>query len=416
MKKYVIIQLLAFLLVPVIFNSCNKEENEPEVLVPKLSGLYVFGTNTVADVAVDPEAKMARAVLNPNKSGGDENREGVYGKLMHIGANSTIQFTYVDTVLVAVNLGAAGGGLRVAGAELGKTDVKDTIIADTLIVDEDPIQITEEGLYYVYVNYNTLEFRIMKVKAHLIGDATLLQWTAGNPMPEIFSSVDSSVFEITDLQMKGSSGYKYMFNDGWELYNDGNMALHTHLGVESYADAWESGINNIGYWGENIPHKEDGMFTVNLKYTAATGEWKETKTKTGKILIDYSGKQMGLFGNAYVLSPGDTANWGSGTDGYGLHAPVKAGTVYTWTWNDVNLIEGREFIFLENGAWGGLQLDWAMLTSIGGQAVDDGNIVDATTTGGEWHNFKVIVGGTYDITLVIDAEAETKVVTIVSGS
>jgi hypothetical protein len=414
MKKFLLKKLCILLFVPVLFSSCTKDEDpKPIVLVPKLSGLYVFGPKTVAAVAVDPNAKMARAVLNPDKSGGDTNREGIFGKLMYIGASSTLQFTYVDTSMVPVTYGAVDGGTLIAGADLGATDVKDTLISGTLVSDEVPVKISEEGLYYVYVDYNTLSFRIMKVRAQMIGDATTAQWVSGTTIPQVFSSKDSTIFEVTDLPLKGASGYKYMFNNGWELLNNGSMATFTHLGVESYGDSWASGINNIGYFVENIPHKDDGAFTIQLKFTAATGEWKETKTKTGKLFIDYSLKQIGLFGNAYETSPGDTANWTSGSDGYQVHAPAKAGSVFTWTWNAVNLIEGREFILLQDGAWGGIQLDWSMLTSVGGQAVTDNNIIDATTDGGEWHNFKVMTGGKYNISLVIDADAETKIVTIV---
>jgi hypothetical protein len=414
MKKSVFTRLMILLMVPVFFYACNKDEDtKPIVLIPKLSGLYVFGTNTVAEVAVDPNAKMARALLNPGKSGGDENRDGIYGKWMYIGANSTIQFTYVDTSLVPVSYGSKNGGSFVAGADLGATDIKDSIISDTLVINEVPIKITEEGLYYVFVNFNSLEYRIMKVRAEMIGDATDIRplWSAGVSLPQVFASKDSAIFEGTDLTLTGASGYKYMFSNGWELFNNGNMATYTSLGVESYADAWASGINDIGYFNENIPHKEDGRFTIRLKYTASTGEWKEAKIKTGKILIDYTSRQIALFGSAWLMAPGDTANWRTG-DGYGLKLAEKVGYVYTWTWNAVPLLQGREFIFLENGAWGGIQLDWSMLTSVGGQAVTDNNIVDATTTGGEWHNFQVSVGGTYNLTLVIDAEAETKTVTI----
>lgn len=410
MKKLLIIQLLFLLTVPLVFNSCNKDDDpKPVVLVPKLSGLYVFGTNTIADVAVDPNAKMARAVLNPSKSGGDENRPGVYGKLMYIGANSTINFTSVDST-ESHTYGAINGGELFAGADLGATDVKDSIIAGTLVEDEVGVKIKEEGLYYVWVD--SVDFRIMKVRAQMIGDATEGQWATGTVLPQVFVSKDSAIFEITNLTLKGSSGYKYMFNNGWEIFNDNNMASFTHLGVENYGTAWETGINDIGYFQENIPHKEDGRFTIRLKYNAATGEWKETKIKTGVVLIDYSAKKMALFGNAYETAPGDTASWATG-DGYDSKLPVKTGYVYTWTWTSVNLIQGREFIFLQNGAWGGIQLDWSMLTSVGGNAVTDNSLVDATTTGGQWHNFQVAAGGLYDLTLVIDAEAETKVVTIV---
>ena len=415
MKKIIFNQLVLLLMVPFLFLACDKDDKEPVELVPELSGLYVYGTNTVASTAVEPNAKMNRAILNPDKSGGDENREGVYGKLMYIGANSTIQFMLVEDE-VSTKLGIPDGGGNIAGADLPNTDVIDSIIIGTLTEDSNPVQIADEGLYYLFANLDTYELRIMRVLAEIIGDATEAQWTAGTPIPQIHVSVDSAVFEVTELPLVGASGYKYRFNNGWELYNDGDMATYTHLGVESYGDAWDSGINDIGYFGENIPHKEDGVFTIRLKYTASTGEWEETKTKTGILLIDYTYNEMGMFGNAYTLASGDTANWVSGSDGYGLHAPSKSGNVYTWTWDDVNLIQDREFIFLENGAWGGLQFDWAMLSSVGGQAVDDGKIVDATTLGGEWHNFYVVEGGLYDITLVIDAATETKTVTIVSAS
>lgn len=412
MKKSIIPQLIIVLLIPALILSCDKENgDEPIDLIPELDGLYVYGTNTVAETAVEQAAKMSRALMNPDKTGGESNVEGIYGKLMHIGGNSTIQFTEV-TDDVSADYGAPDGGETVPGGSVEHTDITDDMIYGTLVEDEEPIAISAEGLYYVFVNMNNLEYRILKVNAQMIGDATELQWTAGTPLPQKSSSVDSTVFEGTEITLVGASGYKYRFGDGWELYNDGTMATFTHLGVESYGTAWETGINDIGYFQENIPHKENGVFTVRLKYNAESGEWDETKVKTGNILQDYTDSEMGLFGNAYLLAPGDTANWVSGEDGYGLHTPDKSGYVYTWTWDDTELLQDREFIFLENGAWGGLQFDWSMLSSVEGPAIDDGDIVDATTVGGEYHNFYVVAGGTYDISLVIDAETDISTVTI----
>lgn len=412
MKKVNLRALMALLLIPVFMVSCNKDEDpDPVELIPKLDGLYVYGSNTVAESSTEPAAKMPRAKLNPDKSGGVDDMEGIYGKLIYIGGNSTIQFKEVIEE-EGFDYGAPGGGTTSPGADVGNTDIATNMIHGTLEQDTDPISIADEGLYYVFVNMNNMEFRIMKVEAHMIGDATEAQWAAGTPLPMIHVSVDSAVFEGQEIPLVGASGYKYMFNNGWEVYAGEEMATYTHLGVESYGDAWETGINDVGYYPENIPHKEDGIFTVRLKYDAASGEWDETKVKTGSMLIDYSANQMGLFGNAYLLAPGDTANWETGVDGYEVHAPDVTGNVYTWSWDAVELLEEREFIFLENGAWGGLQFDWAMLTSVEGEAVDNDDIVDATTVGGEYHNFYVVTGGTYDISLVIDAETESKTVTI----
>lgn len=413
MKNSILAKLMLLLIIPAFFVSCEDPEPEPIVLVPKLSGLYVYGSNTIAALSVEAKAKMSRAILNPDKSGGAENMEDIFAKLMYIGPASTLEFTYVDED-TAMNYGVVGGGAVTAGADIADSDINTDFITGTLEVEADAIQITDGGLYYVYADMNTLDLRIMKVEAQMIGDATEAQWASGTDLPQKSASTDSAVFEITDLTLSGASGYKYRFNDGWEVVNSGSMATYTHLGVASYQDAWDTKVNDIGYFGENIPHHDDGIFTVRLKFDASDGSWKETKIKTGVALVDYSLTQMGLIGDAYDID-GVTEDWSDGT-GYEVHAPVVDGHVYTWTWNDVVLAQDKEFIFLENGVWGGLQLDWSMLSSVEGQSIDDGKIVDATTLGGEWHNFRVVTGGTYDITLVLDPAAETKVATIVDSN
>ena len=410
MKNSILAKLMLLLIIPAFFVSCDDSEPEPIVLVPKLSGLYVYGSNTIAALSVEPNAKMARAILNPDKSGGAENMEDIYAKLMYIGPTSTIQFTYVDTD-TALNYGVVGGGAVTPGADIADSDINADFITGTLAVEADAIQITEGGLYYVYADMNTFDLRIMRVEAQMIGDATEAQWASGTDLPQKSASTDSAVFEITDLTLSGASGYKYRFNDGWEVVNDGTKATYTHLGVASYQDAWDTRINDIGYFGENIPHHDDGIFTVRLKYDPSDGSWEETKIKTGVVLIDYSLNQMGLFGNAYEIDD-VRANWVEGVDGYGLHAPAVDGHVYTWSWDAVELFADGEFIFLENGVWGGIQLDWSMLTSVEGESIYDKKLNDSTTLGGEWHNFRVVDAGTYDITLVLDPGAETNVVTI----
>ena len=405
MKRLLSKQLLLLSFLSFFMFSCGDDENpEPVVLTPKLEGMYVFGSNTIAAEAIDPKARMVQAVLNPNKSGGKQNQEDIYGQLMYIGANSTIKFTQVENE-VGTTYGAAGGGTVGAGVDAGHTDIQDEFIYGTLVKDGPAINVEEEGLYYVFVNAIDKSFRMMKVRANMIGDATPGNWGTSTPLPMVFASKDSTIFEAT-VNLIGAAGYKYRFNEGYEAFNDGNIATLTFLGVESYGTAWDTGINNLIYKDENIPNKVGGKFTVRLKYDATNNTWKETKTK------DYSTTSMGLFGNAYTLPSGAEGNWGSGTDGYGLHTPTKSGNVWTWTWNDVTLIEGREFIFLENGTWGGLQIDYTGAT-IAGAAITAGQIKDATTVGNEYHNFYVATGGVYNITLSIDTKTDARTITVV---
>jgi hypothetical protein len=412
MKKSVITRLSVMVFLSALVFACSDDKNEtPKELTPKLDGFYVYGTNTIAAASTEPTARMSRAVLDPGKGAQVNDMEGVYGKFMYIGANSSLKFAEVKSEK-GVIYGAEGGGATDSASVVGNVIEKDVVIHGTLKADATPINIKDEGLYYVFVNTNTGLFIIMRVKADMIGDATEPQWSRGTLLPQKSTSKDSTVFEKTELNLKGSSGYRYRFNDGWHVYNDNtSIATLSSLGVASYGDAWASGVNDLGFFLDNIPHKEDGVWTIRLKFDAATGTWTEKKIKTGNLLKDYTSTQMGLFGNAYVKQNGDTANWGSGTDGYDLKVPAKVNKVYTWTWTNVNLIEGREFIFLEGGAWGGLQIDATGATNTG-SAIDNSKIVDATTIGNQYHNYYVKTGGSYDVTLVIDAVAATKTVTI----
>lgn len=397
------------------FSSCDGDDPvEPPPPPPKLDGLYVFGTNTVATLATDLEARMNLAQLDVKQGAKVENIDGVYGKYMYIGANSTISFMEVSAG-VAKTFGAANGGTTSLGTDLGNVPINDNVIHGELLVDGPAIKVETEGLYYTYLNKNDNTFLIVPVKAQIMGDATKLQWTAGTPLPVKSVSKNESIFEATGVELYADHGYRYRINDGWHVYQSTDIVTLSSLGVaEGWVEANAKDHNDIGFFLENAPHKETGIFTVNLKYDAGTGEWTETKTKTGNILVNYTDYQMGLFGNAYFLSEGVEGNWGSGTDGYGLHKPVKAGNVYTWTWDNVQLIQDREFIFLQDGTWGGLQIDYLGATN-GGAAVTDGKIVDATTKGGEYHNYFVAEAGSYDVTLVINAETSARTISFVKN-
>lgn len=408
MKKLLFSKLMLLLMASVFFTSCSDDEADPtpQPLIPNLEGFYVYGTNTIAEDALDPNARMSRAVLDPSQGAQVENMEGVYGKFMYIGANSTIQFTEVEGEEGTV-YGAANGGTREQGSEVGNVGVDGEVIHGTLEANGPAIEVSEEGLYYLFVDTNEGVFVLMPVRANMIGDATEGQWETGTSLPLQSVSPEGAVFEATDVTLFGESGYRYRFNEGWHAYASPNVVTLSSLGVEDYGTAWDTQVNDLGYYLDNIPHHETGVFTIRLEFDAESGEWTETKTRTGNVQVDHSETAMGLFGNAFEVD-GVEAEWNAG---YGLHTPAVDGGVYTWTWESAELIAEREFIFLENGEWGGLQIDFSGAT-VEGEAIENGQIVDATSVGGEHHNFMVVEGGAYDIELVIDEEAGSRTITI----
>ena len=415
MKPLRMLLCLIILALPVFFLSCSDDgEEEPVIPPPNLEGMYIHGTNNIAVLATDEGAKMNLALLDPNQGAKVESMDGIYGKFLYIGAGGKIQFTEVVDVngtKVAAVYGAAGGGSVDSASVVGNVAIKDVVIHGTLVENGQEVNVAEEGLYYAYVDTNDYSFVLMKVKGQIIGDATVNMWASGTSLPQIYVSKDSSVFQATNVPLKGSSGYRYRFNDGWHVHQDPNIVTLSSLGVPSYGEAWDTGVNNIGFHLDNIPHKQDGLYTVRLKYTAATGEWKETKIRTGDYVVpvDYSAYNMQIIGDA-------TANgsWnGDGSGGYGGHTPSKDGNVYTWTWNDAPLLVDKEFIFLQDATWGKFQLDYSQAT-VNGTAISNSKIIDATTApvNGPYHNFHVMEAGSYDVTLVIDAATGTKTITI----
>lgn len=414
MKKlfsYRLILLMAALLVmPMVFLSCDDENTEdPPPPPPNQDGVYVFGTNTVATLATDEGARMNLASLDVKQGAKVEEMDGVYGKYMYIGANSTISFMEVVSK-VATTYGAAAGGTTTLGTEIGNVPINDEIVHGDLLKDGPAIKIIEEGLYYTYLDMNSKTFLVVPVKAQIIGDATKLQWAAGTPLATKSVSKDETVFEAQNIELYAEHGYRYRINDGWHVYQDPNIVTLSSLGVEElWPDAWAKDHNDIGFFLENAPHKETGIFNVTLTFDASTGEWTETKTKTGNILTDYSDTAIGLFGNAYYLPGGAEGNWG---DPYEVKTPVKSGNVYTWLWDNVDLIVDREFVILKNGNWdGGMHILWNAGTARTGSAFTNNEI----TNTGENENFHVSTGGNFDITLVIDAAANTKTLTIVKN-
>lgn len=403
--------MLMLLIIPVYFYSCSEDDDgEEKILLPKLDGFYVFGTNTIAESPSEPAARMALAVLDHGKLPNVENEDGVYGRFMYIGANSEIRFAEVVDEVGTV-YGDVEGGTATLGTDIGNVPVNDMVIHGTLEADEDAIEIEDEGLYYVFVNVNTGFFSITRVKVNMIGDTTPGNWATGTFLDEVSVRTTGTVFEKAGVTLKGESGYRWRFTDGWHFYDESGVTTTlSSLGVFSYGESWPLPANDVGFFLDNAPHQTTGIFTVRIEFDQATGEWTETKTKTGEVLVDYSSVNMAIIGSAIT----GTCFCGDGTGGFQAHDPVKVGNVYTWTWNDVSLLAAGDFIFLEDATWppNKLLIDYTGAT-VNGTAVPT-NVNDATLppTSGPDHNYHVITAGVYDITLVIDAAANTKTVTI----
>lgn len=413
MRNLLLMRWMLMLFASTLLISCGgDDESAPAVLLPKLDGFYIYGTNTVAASPTEPNARMVLAILDHGKEPKVASEEGVYGKFLYIGASSKISFAKVESE-VGTLYGSDDAEVG-NGADLGYS-VNDNIIHGSLKSNGKEINVTNEGLYYAFVNTNTEFFLLMPVKANMIGDATPLEWSGATNLPLKSINKDETIFEGTDIKLVDAHGYRYRLNDGWHVYYEENV-LHTlsSIGVaEGWVEANAKDHNDLGFFLENAPHKVTGMYTVRLKYTASTGVWTEEKVKTGNVMVNYTDYNMAIIGSAI-----EGTSWnGDGTGGFGMKKPAKSGNVYTWTWDDVALIKDGQFIFLQDATWGKFLLDYVGATTVEGTAVTDGKVINAKNApiSGADANYGVVTGGVYDIKLEIDAAAETKKVTITTN-
>src|SRR5690349_23198174 len=147
MKKLLLTQLMLLLFASAFFMACDDGEDKPKVLLPKLDGFYVYGTNTVAEGPSDATARMNLAILDHGKAPNAASEDGVYGRFIYIGANSTISFA---EVIDEEGIVYGSGDAEVDnGTDLGYSENCD-VIHGSLEAKAAPITVEDEGLYYVF--------------------------------------------------------------------------------------------------------------------------------------------------------------------------------------------------------------------------------------------------------------------------
>jgi hypothetical protein len=127
------------------------------------------------------------------------------------------------------------------------------------------------------------------------------------------------------------------------------------------------------------------------------------------VIVDYSNCQLELVGSGIAEQEGTSAdlawNWGNVLLASNEGKPAKEGDVYTWTWSNVALTADGWKVRVLNAAESG---------GVASFDLGDGN-VDKTASPNAQESSDgniYVTAGNYNITVVIDAAASTKKVTI----
>ncbi|MBR2856994.1 MAG: hypothetical protein IKB85_06175 [Bacteroidales bacterium] len=414
MKK--IAMFMSALALAFAFTSCEeKPDNGGNLDNVTEDGFYVAGPATGAtELTAD---YMMAAGLNEVDGA---NRSGMYEKYIALEANKDFEL-----VLYAngeqIRYGAALEAFDVSEKADNPRDVE--VKRGVLVTGADApaMKVTESGLYHIVLDLNEandLAFGAQIVLAPVQwGVRGAMNGWGFTAMPTPKFNQTTMTYVLENCSVASTGAFKFAYGAGWKLDLDdaGKVKANTNLGIDAEA-AGELGDNALVPNGKDI-NIARGIYKITLTWTLKGGAIKNGYTatieKTGTLeAVDYSNCQMELVGAGVAEQTGSSADtawsWGQVLLASNDGKPAKNGDVYTWTWSNVQLTtDGWKIRTLNAAETGGVAS-----FDLGADKIDTANSVEGTSTSGD---IILAAAGKYNVTLAIDAAADTKTITIVAA-
>jgi hypothetical protein len=363
-----------------MFTSCKKKDsvNLDDVVE---NGFSVVGPATaVLNMDADNAklALMGAGINEVNKTA----RAGLYEKYVALEGGQEFELVYND-----------GGVVTHYGADLVLDDPWEdengiTIQVYKGVMEENKkMTVPADGFYHIALDLNV---------NNDIPEKTIIvspvEWELSDGTPLVASEFNktSMTWTLAEREYQSASKYKYRWGNGWKIVMTptNEVKIETNLGEGMKSGAADIQIKR-GVWGFKL--------TWNLTGGAIEkGFTNEVTLVRALEAADYSNSELVVVGEGVDSDIDDYANpdgggWGWGHI-YSLGTPAKNGDVYTWT-ADVKLFGGKNFKIRSN-------------KTTDSPFVEIGDGPDQTA------NFSKGANGTYTITVVIDAAADEKTVTI----
>lgn len=366
-----------------MFTSCKKKNsvNLDDVVE---NGFSVVGPATaVLDMNAD-NAKLALMGAGINEYD-KKARAGLYEKYVALEGGQEFELVYND-----------GGNVTHYGADLELGDPYDVGNGITIqvykgvMVENQKMTVPVTGFYHIALDLNVNndlpdKTIIVSPVEWELSDGTMM-------VPSEFNKT-SMTWTIDEKEYQSASKYKYRWGHGWKIKVTpaADVNIETNLG-----EGMKSGAADIKI--KRGVHKF--VLTWNLTGGAIEKGFKEEVTLVRALeAADYSATELVVVGAGvsdeyatdYTNADGGWS-WGHLAS---LGIPTKEDDVYTWS-ADVKLVGGQGFKVRSN-------------------KTTDANPVEIGDGPDQDKNFTVGGNGTYKVTVVIDAAADEKTVTIAAG-
>ncbi|HRX69438.1 MAG TPA: SusF/SusE family outer membrane protein, partial [Tenuifilaceae bacterium] len=206
------------------------------------------------------------------------------------------------------------------------------------------------GFYHIIFDVSTGTIHYTKINHWgLIGDATDSGWSAEFEMTQEKLEKDSARWQITDLTIRATGGFKFRYNDGWKITTENDFVIFTNVGKANDSDDFMMGGGTFPY-----PTAGEGAYTISLKWTLESG-FTFTTTRTGDVepLPEYP-ETLYMIGNALNNADSDGDDTPDGWQWSLTDAPMVPVHSHPYLfWKVIWLEAGGEFKFCPVKEWNG---------------------------------------------------------------
>ena len=285
-------------------------------------------------------------------------------------------------------------------------------------VSTNKFTIGKAGVYHVAIDKGVMKAVVVPVDHwSIVGAAAPGGWEKMDTIANVLAeklALPAFAFEGKDIKLvKGN--FKFRHSNAWKVTLDTNFVnpnakkgikINTNAGADKSFTKLADGTYKLVPGGEDMNSTYNGKSTVTFSHTSSGTFAYSVVVTTPNVVVDYSTYKFGIVGNSFYKIDGKTKvdwnyNWSaSATDqSAGTVLPTKVGTVYTWKWEGVKMVNAGEWKIRQNEDWAGKSF---------GYGVD-------VRSGAAWSDFSdkggnILVTNAadtkYDITLIIDATSE----------
>lgn len=338
---------------------------DDDVVIDDVDGISVGDGWYMAATGVDPTAgAQLSAEVVEEKDFGSQERAGFVSGYVWLDA---ADYNLVQVTAKAIT-NTIGGDIALAPVELGGAcDVTEYSVVSGAAVDGPAFAIATAGLYKVTYDETIGEMVVFRIETpSIIGSGTPGGWGSDTEFTRTSLDATGGAWEATEVELREGQ-WKLRFNCNWNIdrrtstldpnnvdFDSDNpfdptkgYMMFTNLGGS--ANALVAGGANI-----DIADTDEGIYTVDVTWDGANGQWAVGLTKTGDVApITFvpDDNEWALTGDATPngWADDDATNDPIGVDHDMNYSGVDAGT-YTWTTDMIALVEGG-MKFRANDDW-----------------------------------------------------------------